>query len=143
MTLLIIPYERILTRRRGEAERVLVIAFAHQLAINFARVVVGLPSFGKIRCGHTRGFLRPALIYGIEAPFGARARAAHGLAADDREYRVRVRGGQRACGDPTAFFYRDLEFQVADFAVRHDCLARYGLAVDNDLDRHFTSIADA
>ena len=64
-------------------------------------------------------FLRPALIYPLEAPLRA-AFVADRFAIDNDEDGIGVGGGQNAEGDPAAFVDVDGEFEFVRFAIRID-----------------------
>src|SRR5262249_55028696 len=120
-----------------------LLGFLDQLPINLTRVVVCFLCFHQIPCGDAGRLLGPALIYGIEAPLGTLTRRANGLATDQREDRVRVRGWKNTGCDPTALLERHLELQLAQFAVGSESLARDGLPVYDDLHGNVAGVRDA
>ena len=100
-------------------------------------MVVGGARIGLLGFGVGALFLRPALIDRFAAPLGAALRRPDRLVVDEDKDRIGVGGGQDAQGDPTAAVDLRVEGNVLKLAIGDDAFRGDGLAIDDDLDRHF------
>src|SRR5262249_11467000 len=90
-----------------------------------------------------RRLLAPALVNGLQTPFGAAPRGADRLVASGDEDRIGVRRSGDAQRDPTAALDPGVERDVAHRAVGDDLLFIHRRSVDDQFDHHFARRSDA
>src|SRR5215510_12258744 len=119
------------------------IALRENAAINLPRMFVGLRGFVAFLRRNLRRLLAPTLVDGLQAPFGATARGADRLVADDDEDRVGVRRSQDAQRHPTAALDLEVERYFARRAVGGDLLFIHRRSINDQFDRHFARPSSA
>src|SRR5262249_7850251 len=112
-------------------------------AINLPRMFVSLRGLVALFRRNLRRLLAPALVNGLQTPFGAAPRGADRLVADGDEDRIGVRRSGDAQRDPTAALDPGVERDVAHRAVGDDLLFIHRRSVDDQFDHHFARRSDA
>src|SRR5690606_32793961 len=121
----------------------IVEGFGHDPIEDLARVIVSRRGVFTFVLANSVLLHLPTFVDGGAAPFGAPLGRAHRLAVYDGVTAIGVAAGQDAQRQPARVLDRRGERHVAPFAVGHDILARGGIAVDDEFDRHGARGTDA